>query len=142
MSFVTQDDVFAAIEPIMYNVFTKFGNKKVSKPPFARIPYSESMMKYGSDKPDLRNPLEITDVTEIFRDAEFSLFKGAIKKGLVVRAIPAPKTAAKSRKFFDEMTKYAISEGAGGLGYIQFTEEGEAKGPIAKFLTQDISISS
>lgn len=137
MSFVTQDDVFAAIEPIMYNVFTKFSDKKVSKPPFARIPYSESMMKYGSDKPDLRNPLEITDVTEIFRDAEFSLFKGAIKKGSVVRTIPAPKTAAKSRKFFDEMTKYAISEGAGGLGYIQFTEEGEAKGPIAKFLTQD-----
>ena len=137
MSFVTQEDIFSAIEPIMFEVFNKFGDKKVSKPQFARIPYVESMMKYGSDKPDLRNPLEITDVTEVFRDAEFSLFKGAIKKGSIVRAIPAPKTASKSRKFFDDMIKFAISEGAGGLGYIQFSENGEAKGPIAKFLNED-----
>lgn len=136
MSFVTQEDIFAAIEPIMFEIFNKFGNKKVSKPPFNRIPYVESMMRYGSDKPDLRNPLEITDVTEVFRDAEFSLFKGAIQKGSIVRAIPAPKTASKSRKFFDDMIKFAISEGAGGLGYVQFTEDGEAKGPIAKFLNE------
>lgn len=136
MSFVTQDDVFAAIEPIMFEVFSKFSDKKVSKPPFVRIPYTDAMMKYGSDKPDLRNPLEIADVTEIFRDAEFSLFKNAIQKGSVVRAIPAPKTAGKSRKFFDDMTNYAISEGAGGLGYVQFAENGEAKGPIAKFLNE------
>jgi aspartyl-tRNA synthetase len=136
MSFVTQDDVFAAIEPIMFEVFSKFGNKTVSKPPFVRISYTDAMLKYGSDKPDLRNPLEIADVTEIFRDAEFSLFKNAIQNGSVVRAIPAPKTAEKSRKFFDDMTNYAISEGAGGLGYIQFAENGEAKGPIAKFLNE------
>lgn len=136
MSFVTQDDVFAAIEPIMFEVFSKFSDKKVSKPPFVRVPYTDAMMKYGSDKPDLRNPLEIADVTEIFRDAEFSLFKNAIQKGSVVRAIPAPKTAEKSRKFFDDMTNYAISEGAGGLGYVQFAENGEAKGPIAKFLNE------
>ena len=137
MSFVTQDDIFAAIEPIMYEVFNKFGDKKVSKPPFARIPYAEAMMKYGSDKPDTRNPLEITDVTEIFRDSEFSLFREGIKKGSIVRAIPAPKASAKSRKFFDNMIKFAISEGAGGLGYVQFSEEGEAKGPIAKFLNEE-----
>ncbi len=137
MAFVTQDDVFAAIEPIMYDVFNKFGEKKVSKPPFARITYADAMMKYGSDKPDTRNPIEIADVTEIFRDAEFSLFREGIKKGSIVRAIPAPKASAKSRKFFDNMIKFAINEGAGGLGYVQFSEEGEAKGPIAKFLNAD-----
>lgn len=136
MSFVTQDDVFSTIEPIMYEVFTKFGNKAVSKPPFVRIPYSDSMLKYGSDKPDLRNPLIISDVTDIFKDSEFSIFREAVKKGSVVRAIPAPNTATKSRKFFDDMIAFAISEGAGGLGYIQFSEDG-AKGPIAKFLTNE-----
>ena len=137
MSFVTQDDIFAAIEPMMYEVFNKYGSKKVSKPPFARIPYSEAMLKYGSDKPDTRNPIEITDATEIFRDAEFSLFREQIKKGCVVRAIPAPKASSKSRKFFDGMIKFAINEGAGGLGYVQFSEEGDAKGPIAKFLNAE-----
>lgn len=137
MSFVTQDDIFAAIEPIMFDVFNKFGDKKVSKPPFARIPYTEAMSKYGTDKPDTRNPLEISDVTEIFRDSEFSIFRDAIKIGSIVRAIPAPGTASKSRKFFDDMIKFAIGEGAGGLGYVQFTEEGDAKGPIAKFLNEE-----
>ena len=137
MSFVTQEDIFAAIEPMLYEVFNKFGDKKVSKPPFARIPYAEAMLKYGSDKPDTRNPLEISDVTEVFRDAEFSLFKNQIKKGSIVRAIPAPKASDKSRKFFDDMIKFAISEGAGGLGYVQFAEDGEAKGPIAKFLNEE-----
>lgn len=134
MSFVTQDDIFAAIEPIMFEIFSKFGNKQVSKAPFVRIPYTESMLKYGSDKPDLRNPIEITDVTDIFKDSEFTVFREAIKKGSIVRAIPAPCSAIKSRKFFDDMIKFAIDEGASGLGYIQFTEDGEAKGPIAKFL--------
>ena len=137
MSFVTQEDIFAAIEPMLYEVFNKFGDKKVSKPPFAKIPYAEAMLKYGSDKPDTRNPLEISDVTEVFRDAEFSLFKNQIKKGSIVRAIPAPKASDKSRKFFDDMIKFAISEGAGGLGYVQFAEDGEAKGPIAKFLNEE-----
>lgn len=137
MSFVTQEDIFAAIEPMLYEVFNKFGDKKVSKPPFAKIPYAEAMLKYGSDKPDTRNPLEISDVTEVFREAEFSLFKNQIKKGSIVRAIPAPKASDKSRKFFDDMIKFAISEGAGGLGYVQFAEDGEAKGPIAKFLNEE-----
>ena len=137
MSFVTQDDIFAAIEPIMFEIFSKFGKKDVSKPPFVRIPYTESMLKYGSDKPDLRNPIEINDVANVFKDSEFSVFREAIKKGSVVRAIPAPGAATKSRKFFDDMIKFAIDEGASGLGYVQFTDEGEAKGPIAKFLSVD-----
>ncbi|RTK92070.1 MAG: aspartate--tRNA ligase [Rickettsiales bacterium] len=137
MSFVTQDDIFATIEPVMYETFSKFSNKKVSKPPFARISYDESMYKYGNDKPDLRNPIEIVDVTDIFKDSGFTLFSDSIKKGKIVRAIPAPNSGSKSRKFFDDMIKYAISEGAGGLGYIQFTKEEGAKGPIAKFLTDD-----
>lgn len=137
MSFVTQDDVFNAIEPVMYALFDKFSNKKVSKPPFIRIPYAEAMLKYGSDKPDLRNPLEISDVTEIFKDSEFTIFREAIKKGSVVRAIPALGVATKSRKFFDDMVGFAVSEGAGGLGYIQFGEDGIAKGPVAKFLNDD-----
>lgn len=137
MAFVTQEDVFSAIEPIMYDVFTKFSSKKVSKPPFKRIPYTEAMYKYGSDKPDLRNPIEIVDVTEIFSGSRFSLFSNAIKNGSVVRAIPAPGAGLKSRKFFDEMTKFAINEGAKGLGYVQFSENEGAKGPIAKFLNDE-----
>ena len=137
MSFVTQDDVFNTIEPLMFEIFSKFGNKKVSKPPFARIPYSEAMLKYGSDKPDLRNPIEIVDVTDIFANSSFTVFKDNIQKGSVVRAIAGPKVASKSRKYFDDLTKFAIDEGASGLGYISFTEEGEAKGPIAKFLNHD-----
>ena len=137
MSFVTQDDVFSTIEPLMFEIFSKFGKKKVSKFPFIRIPYTESMLKYGNDKPDLRNPIEIVDVTNIFADSSFAVFKDNIQKGSVVRAIPGPKVATKSRKYFDDLTKFAIDEGASGLGYITFTEEAEAKGPIAKFLSKD-----
>ncbi len=135
MSFVTQEDVFAAIEPIMHHVFTKFSDKKVSNYPFVRIPYAEAMLKYGIDKPDLRNPIVISDVTDIFKDSDFTIFKNNIQKGAIVRAIPAPKTASMPRSFFDKMIEFAISEGAGGLGYIQFSETGEAKGPVAKFLS-------
>lgn len=137
MSFVTQDDVFAAIEPVLYNIFTTFSDKQVSKPPFVRIPYDEAMLKYGSDKPDLRNPIEIADVTSIFADSDFTIFKENIKRGFVVRAIPAHKVSTQPRSFFDKITEYAISEGAGGLGYIQFAEDGSAKGPVAKFLNAD-----
>jgi aspartyl-tRNA synthetase len=137
MSFVTQDDVFGAIEPLMFELFSKFGDKKVSPAPFVRIPYSESMLKYGSDKPDLRNPIEIVDVTDIFADSTFTVFKDNIAKGAVVRAIPGPKTLSKSRKFFDDLGKFAIDEGASGLGYVSFGDDGEAKGPIAKFLNPD-----
>ncbi|MFP3120654.1 aspartate--tRNA ligase [Rickettsia sp. R2] len=135
MSFVTQEDVFSTIEPVMYDLFTKFTDKKVSETPFVCIPYNESMLKYGSDKPDLRNPIIIADVTEIFRDSDFTIFRENIQKGSIVRAIPAPKAAALPRSFFDKMIEFAISEGAGGLGYIQFSETGEAKGSVVKFLS-------
>ncbi len=137
MSFVTQEDIFVSIEPIIHHVFTKFSDKKVSTFPFVRIPYAEAMLKYGIDKPDLRNPIIISDVTDIFRDSDFTIFKNNIAKGAIVRAIPAPKTASLPRSFYDKMVEYAVSEGAGGLGYIQFSEDGEAKGPVAKFLTPE-----
>ncbi|AAU03619.1 aspartate--tRNA ligase [Rickettsia typhi] len=136
MSFVTQEDIFNTIEPVLYDLFTKFTDKIVSKPPFVRIPYNESMLKYGSDKPDLRNPIIISDVTEIFRDSNFTIFRENIKKGSVVRAIHAPKAASLPRSFFDKMIEFAISEGAIGLSYIQFSETGEVKGPLSKFLTK------
>lgn len=136
MSFVTQDDVFNTVEPLMFEIFSKFSNKKVSNPPFVRIPYTESMLKYGNDKPDLRNPIEIIDVTDIFAASTFTVFKDNIEKGFVVRAIPGPKLLSKSRKYFDDLTKFAINEGANGLGYITFGYEGEVKGPIAKFLNE------
>ncbi len=134
MSFVTQEDVFAAIEPVLAGVFEEFANGRiVSKPPFLRIEYDIAMLKYGTDKPDLRNPLEISDVTEPFRDSGFGLFARAVEGGHVVRAIPGPGAAAKPRSFFDKLNEWAREQGAGGLGYIIFAD-GEAKGPIAKNL--------
>ncbi|WP_417904730.1 aspartate--tRNA ligase [Candidatus Tisiphia endosymbiont of Micropterix aruncella] len=137
MSFVTQEEVFNTIEPVMYEIFSKFSDKKVSNTPFVQIPYEQAMLKYGSDKPDLRNPLIIADVTELFRDSNFAIFKENIKNGSVVRAVPAPKASALPRSFFDKMAEFATSEGASGLGYIQFLEDGQAKGPIVKFLTDE-----
>ena len=131
MSFVTQDDVFAAIEPVLAGVFEEFGDKTVTKPPFPRIAYRDAMLKYGSDKPDLRNPILITDVSEHFRDSGFGRFASIVADGGVVRAIPAPGTAEKSRKFFDDMNSWAQAEGFAGLGYIT-QKGGEAGGPIAK----------
>lgn len=132
MSFVTQDDVFNAIEPVLAGVFREFANgRKVTEGGFPRIPYRESMLKYGNDKPDLRNPLIISDVGEHFRGSGFGLFAGLVEKGAVVRAIPAPNTAEKSRKFFDEMNDWARSEGFAGLGYAT-RKGGEWGGPIAK----------
>ncbi|MEW5728063.1 MAG: aspartate--tRNA ligase [Pseudomonadota bacterium] len=134
MSFVTQDDVFAAIEPVLQGVFEEFGGgRKVTQAPFPRIPYDESMLKYGTDKPDLRNPIEIADVTEPFRGSGFGLFAKLVDKGAVVRAIPAPGAANQPRSWFDKLNEWARENGAGGLGYIQFAEEGP-KGPIAKNL--------
>ncbi len=136
MSFVTQEDVFNAIEPVLHDVFVEFGKgRSVSPLPFPRISYQESMLKYGVDKPDLRNPLEISDVTEVFRASEFGLFARAIESGSIVRAIPAPSTASQARSFFDKMNDWARDQGAPGLGYIVFGEDG-AKGPIAKFLDE------
>ena len=140
MSFVTQDDVFAATEPVLAGVFEEFsGGRRVTPTPFPRIPFDEAMLKYGSDKPDLRNPVEICDVTEAFRGSGFGIFARAIEGGSVVRAIPAPGAAARPRSFFDKLNDWARSEGAAGLGYIIFGDDGEAKGPIAKNLDPERS---
>ncbi len=134
MSFVTQEDVFAALEPVMHGVFEEFGGgRSVTAPPFPRIPYHEAMAKYGSDKPDLRNPLVISDVTEAFRGSTFGIFAKAIEGGAVVKAIPAPGAGGNPRSFFDKLNDWARGEGAGGLGYI-ILEGGGGKGPIAKNL--------
>jgi aspartyl-tRNA synthetase len=134
MSFVTQEDVFAALEPVLHGVFEEFkGERRVSPRPFPRIPFDEAVLKYGSDKPDLRNPLVIADVSEIFRDSGFGIFAKSVAGGAVVRAIPAPGTADRPRSFFDKLNDWAREQGAAGLGYIIFTEGG-GKGPIAKNL--------
>ncbi|KGM32425.1 aspartate--tRNA ligase [Inquilinus limosus] len=140
MSYVTQEDVFQAIEPVLRGVFEEFsdftGSKRaVTAGAFPRIPYAESMLKYGNDKPDLRNPLVITDVTQVFarEDVTFRAFKGVIEKGGVVRAIRAPQVADRPRSFFDKLNGWAQEQGAPGLGYVVF-EAGAGKGPIAKFL--------
>ncbi|WP_085908607.1 aspartate--tRNA ligase [Kiloniella majae] len=138
MSYVTQDDVFNAIEPVLHGVFEEFAEgREVSPYPFVRIPYAEAMAKYGSDKPDLRNPIVINDVTEAFRGSSFGIFARAIEGGNVVRAIPAPGTAGNPRSFFDKFNDWARKEGAAGLGYIIYDKEGVPKGPIAKNLDED-----
>jgi aspartyl-tRNA synthetase len=135
MSFVTQDDVFAAIEPVLHGIFEEFGgDKKVTPPPFPRITYENALLKYGSDKPDLRNPLIIAELGEVFRGSDFAVFSKLLEKGGVVRGIPATGAASRPRSFFDKLNDWARGEGAPGLGYIVFGEDGEAKGPIAKFL--------
>ncbi|MGW8136195.1 aspartate--tRNA ligase [Sphingomonas zeae] len=133
MSFVTQEEVWETMEPVIGGIFEKFADGRTVTPigQFPRIPYSESMLKYGNDKPDLRNPLIITDVSEHFTSSGFGLFEKIVGSGGVVRAIPAPKTAEKSRKFFDEMNEWARAEGHAGLGYVT-RKGGEFGGPIAK----------
>ncbi len=139
MAFVTQEDVFRTIEPVIAGVFEEFADgRSVTPTPFPEIPYAESMLKYGNDKPDLRNPLIITDVTEHFAGGGFGLFSKLIaEKGAVVRAIPATDAADKPRSFFDKLNDWARAEGQGGLGYIVYGANGEAKGPIAKNLEAD-----
>ncbi len=141
MAFATQDDVFNVVEPVLFGLFEEFAShrgaaRQVSRPPFPRLAYKDSMLKYGSDKPDLRNPIEICDVTEAYRGSGFGLFAKNVEKGAVVRAIPAPGAAARPRSFFDKLNNWAREEGAGGLGYIIFddAQEGGVKGPIAKNL--------
>ncbi len=137
MSFVTQEDVFAAIEPVLAGVFEEFSEgRAVTAPPFPRIPFEESMLLYGNDKPDLRNPIKIADVTEVFRGSDFGVFAKNIENGSVVRAIPAPGAASRPRSFFDKLNDWARNLGAPGLGYIQFPAGGQARGPIAKFLDE------
>ena len=138
MSFVTQDDVFGVMQPVINDVFKAFADFTGEKREViwcGHIPYEEAMLKYGSDKPDLRNSLEIVDVTDVFArdDVEFKAFKGVIAKGGVVRAIRAPAVSDQPRSFFDKLNGWAQGEGAPGLGYVLFTD-GEGKGPIAKFI--------
>jgi aspartyl-tRNA synthetase len=137
MSFVTQEDVFLAIEPVLAGTFAEFAGWRrespwsVTEPPFPHIPYAEAMLRYGTDKPDLRNPILIHDVTEAFRESGFGLFARVVGGDGVVRAIPAPATAGHSRKFFDDMNEWARGEGFAGLGYVT-RKGGEFGGPIAK----------
>ena len=147
MSFATQEDVFAAIEPVMAGVFEEFADGRAVTPaPFPRIPYKEAMLKYGSDKPDLRIDIECSDVSEFFIEdgVEFKAFKGIVEKGGTVRAIPAPGTKDKPRSFFDKMNGWAQKEmQAPGLGYIRFEMEDDTlvgKGPIAKFFPPDVLV--
>ena len=146
MSFVEQEDVLKTVEPIFFDLFKEFGNgKKVNNIPFPRIKYKDSLDKYGTDKPDLRNPIELVNVTKIFKskDVNLKIFKDIITKGGIVKAIPAPNTFSKPRSFFDSLNNWAIKEGASGLAYITFEKSGDkinGKGPIAKFFS-DKSIS-
>ena len=132
MAFATQEDVFAVAEKVLYETFKTFSNKEVSKPPFVRIPYAEAMLKYGSDKPDLRNPLIIQDLSDFFANVDFAPFRGKIVRGIVV-----PGMAKKSKSFFSSMEKFATGIGMKGLGYISVKEDLTYKGPIDKFLTDD-----
>ena len=133
MSFVTQEDVWNTMEPVIAQVFEQFAEGKPVTPAgsFPRIPHAEAMLKYGSDKPDLRNPIVITDVTEHFHGSGFGIFASLVESGSVIRAIPAPGAGAGSRKFFDEMNNWARAEGYSGLGYINI-KDGVPGGPIAK----------
>ena len=132
MAFATQEDVFAVAEKIMYDTFTAFTDLPVSKPPFRQIPYREAMLKYGTDKPDLRNPLEIIDLSDFFETVDFEPFKGRI-----VRALRVPGADGQSKRWFKEMEKFALSIGMKGLGYITVNEDMSYKGPIDKFMTDE-----
>ncbi len=137
MAFVTQEDVFAAIEPVLSGVFEEFGEgKSVTKPPFPRIPFEEAMEKYGTDKPDLRNPIEMLDVTDVFRDSNFKIFAKMIDGDENVRVYAIPAKTGGSRAFCDRMNSWAQGEGQPGLGYI-FFRDGDGAGPIAKNLDPD-----
>jgi aspartyl-tRNA synthetase len=132
MSFVEQEDVFQPVEQLMTELFTEFGNGRTVTSPFARIPFRESMLKYGSDKPDLRAELELVDVSGVFADSGFKAFAGKH-----VRALAVPDTADQPRKFFDQLGDFAVQQGAKGLAWVRVGEELALSGPIAKFLTED-----
>ena len=142
MSFVNQNQVFDILEKLLSSVFEKFSNKKIINKVFPRIPYEQSMLKYGTDKPDLRNPLVISDVSEIFKreDVKFEIFKKLVSKGNIVRSIVAKQTVEKPRSFFDGIDKWARSEGASGLAYFSFEESDgkiSGKGTIGKLFSED-----
>ena len=135
MSYITQDDLFDEVEPLMTRLFTELSNKRMKFDKFPRLPYKTVMDTYGTDKPDLRFALELVDVTDIFHDCELKIFKNAAQSGGAVKVIAAKGAAAKSRKFFDDAEAFAKAEGAKGLAWITF-KEGEMKGPIVKFLSE------
>ena len=141
MSFVEQEDVFKVVEKLMINVFKKFSNKKILYEKFPQITYSDSMLKYGTDKPDLRNSLIINDFTEIFSrdDVSFDIFKKLVKKGSIVRGIIAKNTKDKPRSFFDGIDRWAKEQGASGLAYFTIEKDSEikGKGPVGKFFSED-----
>ena len=142
MSFVSQEEIFNVVENLLNKVFKKFSNKKIQNEKFPKIPYYESMLKYGTDKPDLRNPLEICDLTKIFtrNDVKFEIFKKLVREGSIVRAIITKNTNNKSRSFFDNIDKWAKEEGSSGLAYFTFEKENNkiiGKGPIGKFFSSE-----
>jgi aspartyl-tRNA synthetase len=138
MSFVEQDDVFAAIEPVLAGVYAELTDWEVTRPPFPRISYHDALIAYGTDKPDLRNPIRIADVTEVFAGSAFALFARAIAEGAVVRAIPAPGAARQSRSFFDRVVGFAQEKlGLPGLAYAIVEEP--MRGPVGKFVTAEMS---
>lgn len=136
MSFVTQEDIFEVVESLLHDLFTGFSDKKIDTVPFRRIPYREAMVRYGTDKPDLRVPYEIVDVSKVFHGSGFKLFSTAVENGGVVRAIRVRGCASRPRAFFDRMVEYAQSLGAPGLAYLTWIGD-EVKGPVAKFLDDE-----
>ncbi len=145
MAFASEDEIMTVIEQVLHGTFSEFANfsegasKLVSALPFPRISYADSMLRYGSDKPDLRNSIEICDVSDLFRDSGFGIFAKAIAAGACVRAIPAPGAASKPRSFFDKLNDWARSLGEKGLGYISYPSLCEGQGPIARNITSDLS---
>ena len=141
MSFVEQEDVFNVVEKLMLNLFKEFSSKKIQNQKFPRIPYEESMKKYGTDKPDLRNPLIIYELTEVFKrdDVKFEIFKKLVKTGSIVRGIITKNTINKPRSFFDNIDKWAKDQGASGLAYFSFEKDKEikGKGPVGKFFGEE-----
>ena len=136
LAFATQEDVFEVNERVLHTIFSEFSDKQIDETPFQRIPYLEAMDKYGSDKPDLRNPLVMQDATELFRGCDFKAFSGVVASGGSVLTIAVKGCADQSRKFFDEMIKFAQGVGSKGLGYLRWNE-GEVQSPIAKFLSEE-----
>lgn len=140
MSFATQDDIFEIVEIVLYKIFKEYSSWEIAESPFIRIPYKEAMLKYGTDKPDLRIPIEISDVTDIFKNSNFGAFKNAISKGSVVRAIPVKNISDKSRSFFEKLVAFTQDLGSQGLAYLVWNKNNpdqKIKGPILKFLTEE-----
>ena len=138
MAFVEQDDVFKAIEPVLHGLYAEFSKWQCTPPPFPRLAYDDAMVRFGTDKPDLRNPLEISDATAAFKDSDFSVFTQAIAQGARVRAIPAPKAAGRPRSFFDKVVSFGQSIGLGGVAYLSLDASGTRKGTVAKFVTDAV----